>query len=58
YGRSILDLEREARAKLRGTPLRGRLRVGASEDFAGTWLPEALQRFRQWHPDATIELKV
>ncbi|MGZ2749655.1 LysR substrate-binding domain-containing protein [Burkholderia stagnalis] len=58
YGRSILDLEREARAKLRGTPLRGRLRVGASEDFAGTWLPDVLQRFRQWHPDATIELKV
>ncbi len=58
YGRNILDLEREARAKLRGTPLRGRLRIGASEDFAGTWLPQVLQRFRQWHPDATIELKV
>lgn len=58
YGRNILDLEREARAKLRGTPLRGRLRIGASEDFAGTWLPQVLQRFRQWHPEATIELKV
>lgn len=58
YGRNILDLEREARAKLRGTPLSGRLRVGASEDFAGTWLPQVLQRFRQWHPEATIELKV
>lgn len=58
YGRNILDLEREARAKLRGTPLRGRLRIGASEDFAGAWLPQVLQRFRQWHPEATIELKV
>ena len=58
YGRNILDLEREARAKLSGTPLRGRLRVGASEDFASAWLPQVLQRFRQWHPDATIELKV
>ncbi|VGO10122.1 Transcriptional regulator [plant metagenome] len=58
YGRNILDLEREARAKLRGTPLRGRLRIGASEDFAGAWLPQVLQRFRQWHPDATVELKV
>ena len=58
YGRSILDLEREARAKLRGSPLRGRLRVGASEDFAGTWLPQVLQRFRTWHPQASIELKV
>lgn len=58
YGRSILDLEREARAKLRGSTLRGRLRVGASEDFAGTWLPQVLQRFRSWHPEALIELKV
>lgn len=58
YGRNILELEREARAKLRGTPLRGRLRIGASEDFAGAWLPLVLQRFRHWHPDATIELKV
>ncbi|MFP6850821.1 MAG: LysR substrate-binding domain-containing protein [Pseudomonas sp.] len=58
YGRSILDLDREARAKLRGAPLRGQLRVGASEDFASAWLPQVLQRFRQWHPEATIELKV
>lgn len=58
YGRNILDLEREARARLRGAPLRGRLRVGASEDFAAAWLPQVLQRFRQWHPDASIELKV
>jgi len=58
YGRNILDLEREARAKLRGTPLRGRLRIGASEDFAGAWLPQVLQRFRQSHPAATVELKV
>lgn len=58
YSRNILDLEREARAKLRGAPLRGRLRIGASEDFAGAWLPQVLQRFRQWHPEATIELKV
>lgn len=58
YGRNILDLEREARAKCRGTFLSGRLRVGATEDFASTWLPQVLQRFRQWHPQATIELKV
>lgn len=58
YGRNILDLEREARAKLRGTPLRGRLRIGASEDFAGAWLPQVLQRFRQGNPEATVELKV
>ena len=58
YARNILALEREARAKLRGTSLRGRLRIGASEDFASAWLPQVLQGFRQWHPEATIELKV
>ncbi|MEX3980877.1 LysR substrate-binding domain-containing protein [Paraburkholderia sp. EG287A] len=58
YGRNILDLEREVRAKLRGTPLRGLLRVGASEDFAGAWLPQVLQRFRRQHPEATIDLRV
>ena len=58
YGRNILDLEREARAKPRGASLRGRLRIGASEDFASAWLPQVLQRFRQWHPEATVELKV
>ncbi|CAB3753683.1 LysR family transcriptional regulator [Paraburkholderia humisilvae] len=58
YARNIVDLEREARAKLHGDAVHGRLRVGASEDFAGTWLPQVLQTFRRWHPDATIELKV
>ncbi|MFT4248142.1 MAG: LysR substrate-binding domain-containing protein [Pseudomonas sp.] len=58
YGRNILDLEREARARLRGARLRGRLRIGASEDFAAAWLPQVLQRFRQWHAATAIELKV
>ncbi|MFC0398550.1 LysR family transcriptional regulator [Paraburkholderia rhizosphaerae] len=58
YARNIVDLEREARAKLQGDAVQGRLRVGASEDFAGTWLPRVLQTFRRWHPDAAIELKV
>ncbi|MCD0501689.1 LysR substrate-binding domain-containing protein [Bordetella petrii] len=58
YARSILDLEREARAKLQGSLVRGRLRIGASEDFAATWLPRVLHHFRGWHPQASIELKV
>jgi DNA-binding transcriptional LysR family regulator len=58
YARNIVDLEREVRARLRGSPVKGRLRVGASEDFAGTWLPRVLQTFHRWHPDASIELKV
>jgi DNA-binding transcriptional LysR family regulator len=58
YARNIVDLEREARAKLHGHAVHGRLRVGASKDFTGTWLPRVLQTFRRWHPDAAIELKV
>lgn len=58
YGKRILDLEREARAKVQGAPLRGQIRIGASDDFATSWLPQVLQRFHQWHPDTTIELKV
>ncbi|KUZ06762.1 LysR substrate-binding domain-containing protein [Burkholderia diffusa] len=58
YARNIVDMEREVRARLRGAPAQGRLRVGASEDFAGTWLPQVLRTFRDSHPCTSIELKV
>jgi DNA-binding transcriptional LysR family regulator len=45
-------------ARLRGAPAQGPLRIGASEDFAGTWLPQVLRTFRDRHPRASIELKV
>ena len=58
YARNIVDLEREARARLSGASVQGRLVLGASEDFAGAWLPQVLQTFQRWHPQASIELKV
>ncbi|MGV2896111.1 LysR family transcriptional regulator [Achromobacter sp. AGC78] len=58
YARNIVDLEREARARLSGARLKGRLRIGSSEDFAGAWLAQVLQAFHRAHPDASIELKV
>lgn len=58
YARNILSLEREARARLRGAHIQGRIRVGCSEDFASTWLPHVLQSFNRAHPRASIELKV
>ncbi|VVE60584.1 LysR family transcriptional regulator [Pandoraea captiosa] len=58
YARNIVDLEREAVARLKGDPISGRIRVGASEDFAGAWLPGVLHAFQRWHPQASIELKV
>ena len=58
YARNIVNLEREVRARLRGAPIAERLRIGASEDFTGAWLPRVLQMFRRAHPAATVELKV
>lgn len=58
YARNITSLEREFRAKLRGSAIQGRIRVGSSEDFAGTWLAAVLQSFGRSYPRAVIELKV
>lgn len=58
YVRNILDLEQEVRARLRGESPAGRLVIGASEDFAGTWLAQVLQVFRRGHPGIAIELRV
>ena len=58
YARNIVNLEREVRARLRHVPTAERLRIGASEDFTGAWLPRVLQIFRRTHPGASVELKV
>jgi DNA-binding transcriptional LysR family regulator len=58
YARNIVSLEQEARARLRHVPSSERLRIGASEDFTGAWLPQVLQMFRRRHPGVRVELKV
>jgi DNA-binding transcriptional LysR family regulator len=58
YARNIVSLEQEARARLRHAPTSERLRIGASEDFTGAWLPQVLQLFRRRHPGVRVELKV
>jgi DNA-binding transcriptional LysR family regulator len=58
YARNIVSLEQEARARLRHAPTSERLRIGASEDFTGAWLPQVLQMFRRRHPGVRVELKV
>jgi DNA-binding transcriptional LysR family regulator len=58
YARNIVNLEREVRARLRDAPSTERLRIGASEDFTGAWLPGVLQMFQRTHPGAFVELKV
>ncbi|MCH8550857.1 MAG: LysR family transcriptional regulator [Natronospirillum sp.] len=58
YARSIVDLEREAHQRLKGDTIAGRVRIGATEDFASAWLPGALKAFHRRHPRASVELRV
>lgn len=58
YARDLLRMEEEARAKLSGRYRETRLRLGASEDFASTFLPQVLRTFRRSNPGLTLELKV
>lgn len=54
YARRMLDLNDEAVTALRGRALAGEVRLGLPADFAETWLPEALGRFRRAHPTVRI----
>jgi DNA-binding transcriptional LysR family regulator len=60
HARTILRLDKEARARLAGSTFSGRIRIGASEDFADSWLPFVLRRFGTRHPamHLTVELAV
>ncbi|WDD93611.1 LysR substrate-binding domain-containing protein [Burkholderia sp. FERM BP-3421] len=45
YARAMLNLSEEARARLgAGNACGGKLRIGASEDVAGAWLPDVMRR--------------
>jgi DNA-binding transcriptional LysR family regulator len=55
YARRILDLNDEAVAAVRGTALAGTIRVGLPTDFAESWLPMALARFKRVHPGVRVE---
>ncbi|MDX3099025.1 LysR substrate-binding domain-containing protein [Streptomyces sp. ME01-24h] len=58
FARTILEVNERAAGWFAGTRLRGRLRLGASEDFVLTRLPEILERFRRDHPEVDLELTV
>jgi DNA-binding transcriptional LysR family regulator len=58
YARRILDLNDEAVLALRGQALDGGVRFGLPSDFADSWLPDALGRFRRAHPAVRIETVV
>lgn len=58
YARRILDLNDEAVVALRGRAVEGLVRFGLPADFAETWLPAALGRFKRTHPSVRIEAVV
>ncbi|HUH85592.1 MAG TPA: LysR substrate-binding domain-containing protein [Stellaceae bacterium] len=58
YARRILDLNDEGVAALRGVTINGVVRFGLPGDFAETWLPAALGRFKRAHPSVRVEATV
>ncbi|MGO8918802.1 MAG: LysR substrate-binding domain-containing protein [Stellaceae bacterium] len=58
YARRILELNDEAIAAVQGTAVEGVVRFGMPSDFAETWLPAALGRFKRAHPSVRIEASV
>jgi DNA-binding transcriptional LysR family regulator len=54
--RSILDAHLRLGESLSEAPLRGRLRLGASEDFVLSALPDVLATFARRHPEVDLEL--
>ncbi len=58
FARDILDSNERAVDYFAGPALRGRVRLGASEDFAYSRLPDILRRFRATHPLVELELTV
>jgi DNA-binding transcriptional LysR family regulator len=58
YARRILDLNDEAVTAVTGVAIDGTVRFGMPGDFAETWLPAALGRFKRAHPTVRIEATV
>lgn len=56
HARAILDSHLRLQQHLAAAPLRGRLRLGASEDFVLSALPDVLAAFVRRHPDVDLEL--
>lgn len=59
YARAMLNLSEEAKTRLgAGGSYDGKLRIGASEDLAGGWLPYAMRRFGAARRGLRLELTV
>jgi DNA-binding transcriptional LysR family regulator len=58
YGRRMLDLNDELLDTVRGAALAGEVKLGFSQDFADTVLPQALSRFTKLYPLVQIEVRI
>ncbi|MCG7360962.1 LysR substrate-binding domain-containing protein [Roseomonas sp. ACRSG] len=58
FARGVVEAHERMERFLAGSPLRGRIRLGASEDFAFSRLPEVLADFARAHSGADLELTV
>jgi DNA-binding transcriptional LysR family regulator len=58
YARRILDLNDETVLAARGHAIEGVVRFGLPADFAESWLPTVLGRFKRSHPSVQIEVVV
>jgi len=56
HARRVLDAHEQMQRHLTGQPLRGRLRLGASEDFVLSALPDILAAFVRRYPEVDVEL--
>jgi DNA-binding transcriptional LysR family regulator len=56
YARRILDLNDEAVAAVRGVAVGGSIRFGLQVDLTENWLPKALARAKEAHPEIKIEV--
>src|SRR5262249_48481233 len=58
HARRIMDAQERLERFLSATPLRGRLRFGASEDIVMSALPDVLAAFVRRYPQVDVELSV
>ncbi len=58
HARQMLSIEGEVRQLFAGNSLRGNLRLGVSEDFVTSQLPDVLEEFVRSHPSVDLELTV
>jgi DNA-binding transcriptional LysR family regulator len=57
YAYNMLLMEREVMEKLSDGYAVEKLRIGATEDFASTWLPQLVRIFGQANPGLSLELR-